>query len=254
MVDNYHKTQDGLKRDFTLSRLFPNMVTIAAICFGLTSIRYALDNKLEISIALIVVAGLLDVIDGRLARFLKATSNFGAQLDSLADFVNFGVAPAIITYIWRLKEIPIKGLGWSIVLFFAICSVIRLARFNVDVQDSSLNDFYRNYFVGVPSPMGAYIIGIPMMLEFNRYYSIQFNYYIIGAIVVMSGLLMVSRLPTIAIKKFAFKPQNINYILVVFVSLIGLLIIEPWLTLSFIGFIYITSIPITSYIHFKKQL
>ena len=241
-------------KNFTISRLLPNMVTITAICFGLTSIRYALDNKLEIAVGLVVIAGLLDMADGRIARYLKATSNFGAQLDSLADFIDFGVAPAIIIYIWKLKEVPIHGLGWALVLFFSVCCVIRLARFNVDSQNETLTDFYKVYFVGVPAPMGAYIIGIPMMIEFNPYFDFHFSYYIVGFFTLMAGLLMVSRLPTIAAKQLSVKSHNINFAFAVFAIIIALLIMEPWFILPLIGILYLLSIPVTWYIYKNKML
>lgn len=240
------------KRNFTISRLIPNMVTIVAICFGLTSIRYAVDNKLEISVGLVVIAGLLDMLDGRIARFLKASSHFGAQLDSLADFINFGVAPAIILYVWKLKEIPIQGLGWSLVLFYSICCVMRLARFNTDLADEVKTEFSKMYFTGVPSPMGAYIAGIPMMVGFNSYLTIKPGYVVAAFFVILASVLMVSKVPTIAAKKYSINPKNINIIMLVFAIIIALVLMEPWFTLPLIGLIYLLSIPFV-YFKLKKE-
>jgi len=247
---NLHRKIIG--RDFTISRLIPNMVTILAICFGLTSIRYAIDFKLDIAVMLVVIAGLLDMADGRIARFLKVTSNFGAQLDSLADFINFGVAPAIVIYIWKLREIPIQGLGWSLVLFFSICCVVRLARFNADLDDDAQVEFNKTYFKGVPAPMGAYIAGIPMMIELNPYIDIKFSSVIAALFVTLAALLMVSRLPTIAAKKYSIKPRNINIVFAIFAIIVALLLMEPWFMLPFIGILYLFSIPFTYY-YYKKS-
>ena len=254
MIKKKMSTKLNLKnREFTFSKLFPNMVTIVAICFGLTSIRYAIDDKLEIATSLVIVAGLLDVVDGRLARYLKATSIFGAQLDSLADFIDFGVAPGIIIYLWKLQEIPIQGLGWAIIVFFSICCVIRLARFNSDINNEEMKEFSNNYFLGVPAPMGAYIVGMPMMIEFNPYYDFRFNCYFVGAYTMLAALLMVSRLPTLSAKKFSVKPHNVNFIFAFFTIIIALLIMEPWFVLPLIGLGYLASIPITSYLHYKRE-
>jgi CDP-diacylglycerol--serine O-phosphatidyltransferase len=242
--------QDGVKR-FTIRRLIPNMVTIIAICFGLTSLRYAVEGQLEIAVALVVIAGLLDMIDGRIARFLKVSSNFGAQLDSLADFINFGVAPAIILYIWRLKEIPIQGFGWSLVLFYSICAVVRLARFNTENEDETKRDFNKLYFTGVPTPMGAYIAGIPMMLGFNSYIHIETNYIVASFFVVLASILMISKLPTIAAKKYSVNHNNVNVFMVIFAFIVTLLIMQPWFTLPLIGLLYLISIPYT-YFQLKK--
>jgi len=241
------------RKSFTIRSLIPNMVTITAICFGLTAIRYAIEDRLEISVTLLIIAGLLDMLDGRIARFLKVSSNFGAQLDSLADFINFGVAPAIVLYIWRLKEIPIQGLGWSIALFYAICCVVRLARFNADLDDKEKVELSKCYFVGVPAPMGAYISGIPMMLGFNSYMSIRPDYFVVSFFVILASLLMVSRLPTIAAKQYSISPKNVNLAMVVFAILIALVVMEPWFILPLIGIIYLLFIPLTYYKLKKNQ-
>src|ERR1700693_5749025 len=133
--------------------LLPNLITLLALCAGLTAIRLAVENKLELALAAIVFAALLDGIDGRVARMLKGTSRFGAELDSLADFVNFGVAPALILYMWGLNEF--KSVGWIAALVFAICAALRLARFNVMIEDPNRPAWAANYFVGVPAPGGA---------------------------------------------------------------------------------------------------
>src|SRR5438309_9096287 len=144
--------------------LLPNLITLLALCAGLTSIRLAVEDKLEWAVAAIVFAAMLDGIDGRVARMLKGTSRFGAELDSLADFVNFGVAPALILYFWSLHDL--KSAGWIAALTFAICAALRLARFNVMIEDPNRPAWAGNYFVGVPAPAGAITVLLPIYLQF----------------------------------------------------------------------------------------
>ena len=140
--------------------LVPNVITLLALCAGLTAIRMAFENRYVLALAAIVFAAILDGIDGRLARFLKGTSRFGAELDSLADFVNFGVAPALILYFWGLHEL--KSAGWIAAMVFAICAALRLARFNVMIDDPDTPAWASNFFVGVPAPAGAITVLLPI--------------------------------------------------------------------------------------------
>lgn len=231
-----------VKSKFSFSKLFPNMVTIAAICFGLSSIRYALDAKWEISVFLIMIAGFLDVVDGRLARYLKATSNFGAYLDSLADFINFGVAPAIVLYLWNLKYISFKGVGWALVLFYVICAAIRLARFNSDLDDDTQQDWQSEYFKGVPAPMGAILLLTPMMISFQFAFPISYLEEILAFYLIIIGALLVSTIPTFSTKKLTISKEYLSLFYVVVGIIIALLIIEPWLLLSTLSFIYLLCI------------
>src|SRR5947199_3568746 len=140
-------------RPIPVRTLVPNVITLLALCAGLTAVRLAIEGKLEFALAAIVLAAVLDGIDGRIARLIRGTSRFGAELDSLADFVNFGVAPALILYFWGLHEL--KSAGWIAALTFAICAALRLARFNVMIEDPDRPAWAGNYFVGVPAPAGA---------------------------------------------------------------------------------------------------
>src|SRR6266404_8874746 len=144
--------------------LLPNLITLLALCAGLTAIRLAVEDKLEWAVAAIVFAAMLDGIDGRVARMLKGTSRFGAELDSLADFVNFGVAPALILYFWGLHEL--KSAGWIAALVFAICAGLRLARFNVAIEDPNKPAWAANFFVGMPAPAGAITALLPIYVFF----------------------------------------------------------------------------------------
>lgn len=230
-------------KSLPISRLFPNIVTIMAICFGLTSIRYALDYKWEEAVSFIIIAGFLDVVDGRLARFLKATSNFGAQLDSLADFVNFGVAPAIVLYLWSLNAISVKGLGWALALLYVICSAIRLARFNTELVDPERADWKEGFFTGVPAPVGAYLSIMPIMLSFETNLMSYVNPIFIGVYLLVIGLLMASGLPTFSTKKLVIQRSYITLVLVLAAVLIGLIIMKPWVVLPIFGVLYVLTFP-----------
>src|ERR1700674_1834683 len=151
-------------RPIPVRTLVPNVITLLALCAGLTAVRLAIEGKLELSLAAIVLAAVLDGIDGRIARLIKGTSRFGAELDSLADFVNFGVAPALILYFWGLHEL--RSAGWIAALVFAICAGLRLARFNVSTDDPNRPAWASNFFVGMPAPAGAITVLLPIYLHF----------------------------------------------------------------------------------------
>src|SRR5262249_48224391 len=151
-------------RQIPVRTLVPNMITLLALCAGLTAIRLAFEQKLEWAVAAIVFAAALDGIDGRVARMLKGTSRFGAELDSLADFVNFGVAPALILYVWGLHEL--KSAGWIAAMVLAICAGLRLARFNVMIDDPNKPIWARNFFTGIPAPAGAITVLLPIYVTF----------------------------------------------------------------------------------------
>ena len=180
-----------------------------------------------------------------MARFLKATSNFGAQLDSLADFVNFGIAPALISYLWCLNTIEIKGLGWAFALSYTVCTAIRLARFNSDLVDENRPDWKNGFFTGIPSPAGAYLAIMPIMLSFETNLMNYVHPIALGFYLVIVGIMMASRIPTFATKKVIIKKENISFVLVFTGLLIGAIIIEPWFFLPIFGILYICSIPLS---------
>src|SRR5579863_5867398 len=179
--------------------LVPNVVTLLALCAGLTAIRLAFEDRYALALAAIVFAAILDAIDGRLARFLKGTSRFGAELDSLADFVNFGVAPGLILYFWGLHEL--KSAGWIAAMVFAICSGLRLARFNVMVEDPDRPAWAANFFVGVPAPAGAIIVLLPIYAAFLGLPRSQFVTWAMLVYTLAIAVLMVSRLPVFSGKR-----------------------------------------------------
>jgi CDP-diacylglycerol---serine O-phosphatidyltransferase len=237
----------------SIVKLFPNIVTIAAICFGLSSVKYAFEEKWELAVILIVIAGFLDVVDGRLARLLKATSDFGAYLDSLADFINFGVAPAIVLYLWELRYVENKSFAWALVLFFAICVAIRLARFNSDLGDENHQEWQDGFFKGVPAPLGAYLALIPMMLNFRFDINIQSYTGLLFIYLILIAGLLVSKLPTFSTKKAVIRREYVPQFFMGFGLIIAFLIIEPWIVFPVFGVLYVLSIPF-SYKKYKQNI
>ena len=224
--------------------LLPNLITLLALCAGLTAIRLAIESKLELALAAIVFAALLDGIDGRVARMLKGTSRFGAELDSLADFVNFGVAPALILYFWGLHEL--KSAGWIAALVFAICAALRLARFNVMIDDPNKPAWAGNFFTGIPAPAGAMCVLLPIYLFFlgvsNGLVTIWLTFFYTLAI----GLLMVSRLPVFSGKRVGkgVPPEMVLPVFVVVVLFFALLISYPWEVLTVGAVAYLVLLPL----------
>jgi CDP-diacylglycerol--serine O-phosphatidyltransferase len=223
--------------------LAPNVITLLALCAGLTAIRVAVEGKLELAIAAIVFAAMLDGIDGRLARMLKGTSRFGAELDSLADFVNFGVAPALILYFWGLQELG--HAGWIAALVFAICAGLRLARFNVMIDDPNKPAWAGNFFTGVPAPAGAIIVLLPIYLFFLGTPKSMIVAWITLAYTLAIAFLMVSRLPVFSGKQFGSRvaPEKVLPIFILVVLFIALLIAYPWPVLTIGTLAYLASLP-----------
>ena len=224
--------------------LLPNLITLLALCAGLTAIRVAVENRLELALAAIVLAVLLDGIDGRVARMLKGTSRFGAELDSLADFVNFGVAPALILYFWGLAEL--KSAGWIAALVFAICAALRLARFNVMIDDPSKPAWAGNFFTGIPAPAGAITVLLPIYLNFlgvsNGLITVWVTFFYTLAI----ALLMVSKLPVFSGKRVGKRvpPDMVLPVFVLVVFFFALLISYPWQVLTIGSLIYLACLPL----------
>ncbi|BCP53333.1 CDP-diacylglycerol--serine O-phosphatidyltransferase [Kaistia sp. 32K] len=224
--------------------ILPNLVTLLALCAGLTAIRMAIEARYGEAIAMIVVAAVLDGIDGRVARLLRSTSRFGAELDSLTDFVNFGVAPAILLYVWALDEV--RSLGWIAALVFAICAALRLARFNVAIDNPHKPDWQANFFVGVPAPAGALIVLLPVYLEYLDLPHGRFTAPVVLVYTLAVGLLMVSRLPTWSGKKFGARVSReiVLPLFVVVVVLAASLLSYPWHVLAAGALVYLAALPI----------
>jgi len=216
-------------RPIPVRTLVPNVITLLALCAGLTAIRLAVEDKLEFALAGIVFAAVLDGVDGRVARLIKGTSRFGAELDSLADFVNFGVAPGLILYFWSLHEL--KSVGWIAAIVFAICAALRLARFNVAIDDPNRPAWAGNFFVGVPAPAGAIVVLLPIYLHFLGLPQIVFVTFVYTVVV---ALLMVSRLPVFSGKKLSKRVprEMVLPVLVLVVLFVALLLSYPWVVLT----------------------
>ena len=229
------------RKHLPIGWLIPNLVTVAALCCGLTSIRMAIAGNWEYAYWLIFAAIFLDGMDGRLARLLKSSSTFGAQLDSLADFLSFGVAPPLVTYLWVLHNY--KGLGWAAALFFAVCCALRLARFNTMLFDKKdVNS--DKYFTGVPAPVGAGLALLPLVLYFQSGNSAFMDYNFVAANLVLVGFLMASRIPTLSIKRMKIRLDMALPVMLCAVLFISLLIIEPWLVITALITAYYASIPV----------
>jgi len=224
--------------------LLPNLITLLALCAGLTAIRLAVENRLDLALAAIVFAALLDGIDGRVARMLKGTSRFGAELDSLADFVNFGVAPALILYFWGLHEL--KSAGWIAALVFAICAGLRLARFNVMIDDPNKPAWAGNFFTGIPAPAGAITVLLPIYLYFLGVSNGLVTVWLTFFYTLVIGLLMVSRLPVFSGKRVGKRvpPEMVLPLFVVVVLAFALLVSYPWQLLTVGTLAYLVCLPL----------
>ncbi|SNR56575.1 CDP-diacylglycerol--serine O-phosphatidyltransferase [Puniceibacterium sediminis] len=229
----------GQKGDLQLVQLLPNLMTIAAICAGLTAIRFGFQADFDRAVRLILLAAVLDGMDGRLARLLKSESKIGAELDSLADFLNFGVAPALILHVWALQDW--RGAGWMAVLIYTICCVLRLARFNVTSKDGD-EAANKGYFVGVPSPAGAFLVMLPMFVSFLFPEMPRLPVEIMAGYVVAVGLLMISNIPTYSFKKIAISRSNAKFVILGFVLLIAALLTYLWATLALLSIGYAATV------------
>jgi len=232
--------------------LLPNLITLLALCAGLTAIRLAVEDKLEWAVAAIVFAALLDGIDGRLARMLKGTSRFGAELDSLADFVNFGVAPALMLYFWGLHELG--NAGWIAAMVFAISTGLRLARFNVMADDPNKPAWTANFFVGVPAPAGAITVLLPIYVYFLGMPRVVFVAPVALVYTLTIAFLMVSRLPVFSGKRVGKRvaPEMVLPVFVTVVLFFALLISYPWVVLTIGTVCFLASLPL-GYLSYRNH-
>ncbi|MCB1427629.1 MAG: CDP-diacylglycerol--serine O-phosphatidyltransferase [Nitratireductor sp.] len=230
-------------RDIPLRTIFPNLLTLLAICSGLTSIRFAVEDQVSLAVAAIILAAFLDGIDGRVARFLKSTSRFGAQMDSLADFVNFGVAPAMLLYFTLLDGV--RSFGWIAALIYASCACLRLARFNVMLDMPDRPKWQNNFFVGVPAPAAAMTVLAPVyLLQLGLENTLSLDTFA-AIYAVMIGLLMVSSLPTFSGKDMGKRVprEYVLPLLIVVVAFVGILLSWPWETLGGLALVYLAGLP-----------
>ena len=247
LEDHHKKPQDKVSN---ITKLIPNGITILALCSGLTSIRYSILEQWKVASLLIVIAAVLDFFDGWVAKKLMGGSRFGAELDNLSDIISFGVAPSILIYYWTLFNY--NSFGWAISLFFVMCAALRLARFTTDIYLSNLPINKSKYFVGIPSPAAAGLILFTLLASFNFEYSFLKSPFLNGLILLLVGLLMISKVPTISLKNLSIKPiYRTWFILGISIISIGL-ISNIWFTLLSALLIYIISIFYTIISNFKK--
>src|SRR5215467_8007721 len=229
-------------RPIPVRMLVPNVITLLAICAGLTAIRLSTEGRMGLAVGAIVFAAILDGIDGRVARMIKGQSKFGAELDSLADFVNFGVAPGLILYFWQLHELH-DG-GWIAAMVFAISGGLRLARFNATMDDPNKPPFASNYFTGVPAPAGAITVLLPVYLAFLGGFTLPAT--VTAVYTLLIAFLMVSRLPVYSGKSVRMRvpPELVLPVFVCVIFFIALLIGYPWHILSAGSVVYLVSLPL----------
>ena len=228
--------------------ILPNMLTLIGVCIGLSSIRFALDEKFELAIIAIIFAALIDGLDGRIARLIKGTSKVGKELDSLTDMISFGVAPAFIMYFWKLNTLG--RFGWLLCLVYVICVALRLARFNINSnQEPSWRD---NFFEGVPSPAGGILVLTPLIISLSGFDLFQLNYeLIVPTFFILTSLLLISKFPTYSFKKIVIPRRTTIFLLFGIVLFFGLLLIYTFNVIAISAVIYVFLLPI-SFFHFQK--
>ena len=229
--------------------LLPNILTLGGVCLGISSMKFAFDGNFSLAVIFIILAAILDALDGRIARLLKGTSEFGKELDSLTDFVSFGIAPVLLLYFWELNNYG--KLGWAITLVYSVCSVLRLARFNLTRSDNT-KPWKNNYFEGVPSPAGGLLILTPLFLELSEL-KINFDIkLIVPYFTIFIAFLLVSKIPTLSLKKISVSPKTTVFILLGIGMTFISLLFYTFKTLLVFCLVYLISIPI-SFIMYKNQ-
>jgi len=233
----------------SIIRLLPNLITLSALVVGMNSIRFALDGKWDYAASCIIISAFLDALDGRVARMIGATSVFGAELDSLTDFANFGVAPALISYLWAYQRFEFKLFSWAAILLLVICMAIRLARFNVGASSKEDQKVGKNFFVGIPAPMGAMLFIIPIIIDFeisaNFRFDVRSHIFFVTCYQIVIALLVASRIPTFSLKNIEVKPEYIWVCLLAFAAFIIAMLAYPWYLLPILACLYLVSIALS---------
>ena len=230
--------------------ILPNAITLIGVCIGLTSIKFAIDGKFAIAIIAILFAGLMDALDGRIARLIKGTSKMGKELDSLGDVISFGVAPALIMYFWNLQYLD--KLGWFVCLTYVVCVALRLARFNVNSEEEP--SWKDNFFEGMPSPAGGIIVLLPLIISFSGLGELFFeiNYdLLVPTFFIIVSILLISTIPTYSFKKIVIQRTMTKFLLFGMVLFFGALLVYTFKILAITSIVYICLIPI-SYFHYRK--
>lgn len=239
------------KKYLPVGMVLSSMITLTSIAAGMTSILLAAHGYFEKAVIAIILAAVLDGFDGRVARMFKAASQFGVELDSLADSISFGVAPAFVLYFFSASEV--KSLGWVVVVVYAICCVLRLARFNTMTGDEKVPVYWNYFFTGVPAPAGGLLALTPMFLFLATENPIFKSPYVIISFLIVVGFLMVSRVPTLSLKKMRIPNENLIAILVLFAIVLVFLYLHFWYVISLMGIVYVLTIPYTVYQFLKMK-
>ena len=234
-------------------KIAPNIVTMLALCAGVTSIRYSIQEEWIKAVICVFVAALFDGLDGRVARFLKGSTKFGAELDSLSDFVSFGVAPAILIYKWSLFDLP--KFGWFFCLLMSIGMAMRLARFNTMLEEEPQPEYWHHFFVGVPAPAAAALAMMPLMISFDfpEWSPIVRSHTFCAVVLCVVSFLMVSRIPTISTKKMKVPSYMLMPLMLVVALFASFIITQPWFTLGILTIGYALSIPVGVMIFLKEK-
>ena len=230
--------------------LLPNILTLGGVCLGISSIKFSIDGNFNLAVILILLAAILDALDGRVARLIKGTSEFGKELDSLTDFVSFGIAPVLILYFWELNNYG--KLGWAIALIYSVCCVLRLARFNLTKNEND-HEWKNNFFEGIPSPAGGLLILTPLIYELTE---LNFDLNIKSLtpfLTVLIALLLVSKIPTPSLKKISISSKTTVFLLLSAGIIFIALLFYTFETLLIFSFIYLISVPLSMLIYKKQQ-
>ena len=226
--------------------LLPNILTLGGVCLGISSIKFSIDGNYSLAVTLILFAAILDALDGRIARLIKGTSEFGKELDSLTDFVSFGIAPVFVLYFWELSNYG--KLGWAITLIYSVCCVLRLARFNLTKIDEN-QEWKKNFFEGIPSPAGGLLILMPLIYDLTDL-NIGFDIKILTPyLTIVIAILLVSKIPTLALKKISISPKTTVFLLLGIGIIFIALLFYTLKTLLIFGIIYLLSIPVSIIIY-----
>ena len=226
--------------------LLPNILTLGGVCLGISSIKFSIDGNYNLAVTLILFAAIIDALDGRIARLIKGTSEFGKELDSLTDFVSFGIAPVFVLYFWELSNYG--KLGWAITLIYSVCCVLRLARFNLTKVDEN-QEWKKNFFEGIPSPAGGLLILMPLIYDLTDL-NIGFDIKILTPYLTIAiAILLVSKIPTLALKKISISPKTTVFLLLGIGIIFIALLFYTLKTLLAFGIIYLLSIPVSIIIY-----
>lgn len=254
------KHKQHLVREIPIRKMIPNLVTFMAAASGVTSIRFSCQGNWRAAVIAIIIAGVLDGLDGRVARMLRATSKFGAELDSLSDFVSFCVAPAMLVYFWIMEGVtpasaayPFRGVFWALALFYAMCGAFRLARFNIMIEEEPTRPYWKPYFMGLPSPGGAGLVMTPAIWQLHTGSDLFQSPWLGGAALLLCGVLMACRWPTFSAKSLRVPVRYMIPVLLFVMLVISMLVAQFWLTLGVIGILYLASVPVCGHLFLRQR-